>query len=180
MTSKQGISALGHYAMTWEHLKCIAVSEATARYAKESGAVDVETAEGYGESIPKVLHAKPRSGKWLYLRPEVIASSWVEQARSDGFRIDEAIVYATHCNTEVLAASVETDGVLIFTSPSTIRCFMEKYRFEPTHSVVAIGKTTQSALPEGIKSFLSPSTSVASAVELARKIAHEPKNSSPF
>ncbi|MDD4884490.1 uroporphyrinogen-III synthase [Sulfuricurvum sp.] len=180
VTSKQGISALQNYTPEWERLQCIAVSEPTARFAKESGAIHVETAEGYGESIPKVLSAKQRNGKWLYLRPEVVASSWVEHARLKGFRIDEAVVYATHCNENAFMDTIEPDGVLIFTSPSSIRCFMEKYTFQPTHSVIVIGKTTQSALPESIESYVSPDTSVASAVKSACKIVQESKNSSPF
>jgi len=173
VTSKQAVKALKNYSFDWQDLKCIAVSEATASYAKEAGAIEVESADGYGESIPNVLTRKKRRGKWLYLRPKIVASQWVDVARSSGIEIDEAVVYETECNEQFFSKEIAADGILIFTSPSGIRCFMKNHLILPTHSVVVIGKTTQNALPEGIISYLSTGTSVGSTVELARKIAQE-------
>lgn len=173
LTSKQAILALENYDLDWNKLKCICVSESTAAAAREIGAVDIESGDGYGVSIPSVLGTKKRYGKWLYLRPKVIASEWVERARSEGFDIDEAIVYETTCNEAAANYPISDEGILIFTSPSSIHCFLENYSILPTHKVVVIGKTTQNALSEGVLSYLSSSTSVASAVDLARQIASE-------
>ncbi len=180
LTSKQGVEALRNYPVEWEKLSCICVSEPTAEYARAAGAQSVETGSGYGVSIPDVLSSQKRSGRWLYLRPEKVASSWVDEARSRGFVIDEAIVYQTSCNPDTAVGAIDENAVLIFTSPSSIECFLHKYTLRPTHAVVAIGTTTQKALPEGVNSSLSEETSVASAVELARQIASEDENSSPF
>ena len=173
VTSKQAISALNNYSIDWSGLKCIAVSESTALFAKKAGAIEVEIAKGYGESIPNVLKAKERNGKWLYLRPKVVASEWVETARSFGIVMDEAIVYETICNDNVSNRTIDENGVLIFTSPSSIHCFTQIYTILPTHKIIAIGKTTQSALPSNIESHVSPTASVASAVDLAYQIAIE-------
>jgi len=180
LTSKQTVLALRNYAIDWCRLKCICVSEPTAQSAREAGAVDIETGDGYGTSIPDVLQAKKRNGKWLYLRPKTVASEWVETAREKGFVIDEAVVYETTCNEEVSDLEAAKDGVLIFTSPSSIRCYTKHHPIFPAQDVVVIGKTTQSALPAGVSSRLSATTSIASAVELARQIAREGENSSPF
>lgn len=180
VTSKQGIEALRNYPIDWKSLHCICVSEPTAEYAKQAGACHVETGTGYGASIPDVLSSRKRLGKWLYLRPVKVASFWVEEARSRGFLIDEAIVYETLCSTELIPEPVDENGVLIFTSPSSVECFLRLYPILSTNRIVVIGTTTQKALPEGVVSSLSPSTSVASAVDLARQIASEYENSSPF
>jgi uroporphyrinogen-III synthase len=171
LTSKQSIIALQYYRFSWNKLQCVCVSEPTAEAAREAGAVDVKVGDGYGTSIPNLLKSYKRNGKWLYLRPKVIASDWVERAREDGFSIDEAIVYETICNDGANHTEVEADGVLIFTSPSSVRCFTEKYPILPTHDVVAIGTTTQNALPSGIASHLSHETNVKAAVDLGRQIA---------
>ncbi len=173
LTSKQALLALRNYTFAWDSLQCICVSEGTAEAAREAGAVQVEVGDGYGKSISQVLRAKKRKGKWLYVRPKVIASEWVETARYEGFEIDEAVVYETSCNTELPKQIISPEGVLIFTSPSTIRCFLQNYAILSTHKIVVIGKTTQNTLPSGIFSSLSLMTSVESAVDLARQIAAE-------
>jgi uroporphyrinogen-III synthase len=172
-TSKQGIEALRNYRVDWEKLRCICVSEPTAEYARTAGARNVEAASGYGVSIPDVLSSKKRSGRWLYLRPEKVASSWTDEARSRGFEIDEAVVYQTRCNPEAITEPIDENGILIFTSPSSVECFLQRHLIFPTHRVVVIGTTTQKALPHGTDAQLSAQTSVASAVELARQIAQE-------
>jgi uroporphyrinogen-III synthase len=170
-TSKQGILAAQNYPLDWEKLGCICVSESTAKSARAAGAVNVEMGDGYGTSIPNVLESKKRSGKWLYLRPKVVASEWVSSARESGFEIDEAIVYETTCNDEVAHNFISDEGVLIFTSPSSILCFLQNHPILSTHDVVVIGTSTQNALPLGVSSHLAHSTSVEDAVDLGRQIA---------
>lgn len=171
VTSKQAIKALQQYTFSWKNLKCICVSEGTAEAARQAGAAEVEVGDGYGESLPNVLCAEERSGKWLYLRPKVVASDWVETARELGIKIDEAVVYETQCNEDVPHLSIANSGVLIFTSPSSIRCFLQNYSILSSHTIIVIGKTTQKALPAGISSYVSEASSVVSAVDLARQIA---------
>ena len=173
LTSKQAVLGLENYSLDWNRLKCICVSESTAAAARERGAVDIESGDGYGVSIPSVLKGKKRDGKWLYLRPKIVASDWIEVARGEGYEIDEAIIYETICNKTVANYPISDEGILIFTSPSTVRCFTQNHLILPTHSVVVIGTTTQNALPAEVASHLSSTTSVEAAVDLARQIALE-------
>jgi uroporphyrinogen-III synthase len=177
LTSKQALIALENYTFTWENLHCICVSDSTAEAAQHAGAMHIEVGNGYGKSIPDVLHSKKRQGKWLYIRPKVIASEWLERAREQGIVVDEVVVYETICNKDANAFSISDDALLVFTSPSSIECFCASYSILPSHSIVAIGKTTQSAFKNAKEVFVSPKASVASAVQLAQEIA---KNSSPF
>lgn len=180
LTSKQAVLALKPYTVDWKRLQCICVSEATAEYARQAGAVNIEIGDGYGKSIPDILSSQETSQKWIYLRPKIVASDWIGEGRKRGLRIDEAVVYETLCNQEAANCTIDKEGILIFTSPSSIRCFSQNYSILPTQKVVVIGKTTQNALPPGVSSFLSPAASVAVAVDLARQIASLDENSSPF
>lgn len=173
LTSKQAVLALQNYTFSWENLGCICVSEATALAAREAGASNIEIGDGYGSSILDVLQRKNEREKWLYLRPKVIASEWVENARMMGFEVDEAVVYETTCNANARGCSVDKEGILIFTSPSSIECFCEFYEISPTQTIVAIGKTTKERFNATNEVHLSPDTSIASAVELAYKIAQK-------
>ncbi|MDD4855644.1 MAG: uroporphyrinogen-III synthase [Sulfuricurvum sp.] len=179
VTSKQGVLALNHYAIKWEKLHIICVGQSTAQEVKKQGGIHIEIAQGYGESIFDAL--RQYRGKWLYLRPKMIASSWPARAREAGMILDEVIIYETTCNEAMEKLEIADDGVLIFTSPSSIECFLQKYSLRSTHDIVVIGKTTQNALPLGIKSTLSETTSVESCIEKAQKLVFYGKfNSSSF
>ena len=169
VTSKQAAQALKFYAPNWNGLKVVCVGESTASVMRELGALDVEIANGYGMSILESLSL--REGKWLYLRPKMIASSWPAYTRKLGIKLDEVTVYETTCNDTMEEIKIDQNGVLIFTSPSSIECFCKRTDILPTHDVIVIGATTQNALPLGIKSILSEETSVISCVDMARKIA---------
>ena len=169
VTSKQGALALKHYAPNWERLHVICVGESTAQEVKKLGGIHIECADGYGKSISDVL--RQYQGRWLYLRPKMIASSWPSHVREAGMILDEVIIYETTCNETMEKIEIADNAVLIFTSPSSIECFMKKYPLRSTQDIVVIGKTTQNALPLGIKSTLSETTSVESCVEIGLKLA---------
>lgn len=171
VTSKQILKALEPYSEEWKALPIIAVSEPTADVFRTQGCVITAVANGYGEGIEAIIREESLQKRWLYLRPEQVASSWAEEARKNGVKIDEAVMYKTVCNDEASHFEIEENGVLIFASPSSINCFLQNYSILATHSIVVIGKTTQKALPLGLSSSLSATPSIASAVELARKIA---------
>lgn len=169
VTSKQAAQALKHYSPNWDQLQVICVGEATASAVEALGARFVQTADGYGMSIAEML--SQHQGKWLYLRPKMIASSWPSYARELGITVDEVIIYETRCNEDMQKIEIAKNGVLIFTSPSGIECFCKRDDILPTHDVVVIGTTTQNALPSEIKSTISAQTSLISCIEKAREIA---------
>ncbi len=169
ITSKQAAQALKSYSPNWSQLKVVCVGESTAGALKELGARHIEIAQGYGTSILEML--SPYKGKWLYLRPKMIASSWPTGARALGVAVDEVVIYETTCNETMKEIEIAQNGVLIFTSPSSIECFCKLTDILPTHDVIVIGKTTQKALPSGIKSILSANTSIDSCVRKAREVA---------
>lgn len=168
VTSKQAAQALKHYSPNWDRLQVICVGEATAEAVEALGASHIKIADGYGMSILDVLSQD--EGTWLYLRPKMIASSWPKCARESGIRVDEVIIYETACNDTMQKIEIAKNGVLIFTSPSSIECFCKREKILPTHDVVVIGTTTQKALPTEIKSILSAETSIESCIERAREI----------
>lgn len=177
VTSKQILRALQPYQESWKKLPIIAVSEATADVFREAGCTIAAIANGYGEGIVPIVSEQFRGCRWLYLRPNVVATSWAKEAVRAGVAIHEEIVYETVWNDEIEGYEIASNAVLIFTSPSGAECFMRHYDIAATQTVVVIGKTTRNALPEGVKSYLSTETSIASAVEKAYALA---KNSSPF
>jgi uroporphyrinogen-III synthase len=73
----------------------------------------------------------------------------------------------SECSKEILDVRVEDDSTLIFTSPSSIECFLKNNTIHPDAKIIVIGTTTAACLPKGIKYIISESTSVESCIELA-------------
>lgn len=165
ITSKQTLLALDHYER-WHHLPILAISEPTARACRARGLQVIKSAQGYGAQIASMLGTR----RWLYPRPRIVAQEW---ARG---RVEERIVYETHCAHP--EGEIDPRGILIFTSPSIIRCFVQHFSLLPSHTVVVIGEMTARALPEGIAYHVSATPSIEACVTLAH-ILHS-SISSPF
>lgn len=168
ITSKEGARALSSYTMEWEKLDILCVGEATAAEISSMGGTNITVAEGYGDSLLDIL--ENQYNRWLYLRPKMIASSWPSKARAMGKKIDEVIIYETTCNEQMEMYAIAEDGILIFTSPSSIECFLHRYPIMATQTVIAIGQTTQKALPHGVASIISETTTVEACVKKAQEM----------
>ena len=171
LTSKQAVVALDKIGPEWTKVPVLTIADITGEMAKASGATVMSRGGGYGETLAEIIINGHSEKRWLYPRPEKVASDFGEKVRNAGVFIEDAIVYKTSCNPETASQVIEDDAVLIFTSPLAIECFTAFHAFKPTHKVVAIGKTTRAALPEGIEAVMPEKPSVDNSVNLAKKLA---------
>lgn len=168
VTSKQTVKALGQYKKEdYINIAALCVSDKTADSYRVFGGKILASGDGYGDNLIKYIREFSHETKWLYLRAELIASSFVQTAKEEGYYIDEKVLYISECSKEILDVRVEDDSTLIFTSPSSIECFLKNNIIHPNAKVIVIGTTTAAYLPKGIKYVISKSTSVESCIELA-------------
>ncbi|OHE00119.1 MAG: uroporphyrinogen-III synthase [Sulfurimonas sp. RIFCSPLOWO2_12_FULL_36_74] len=171
ITSKQTVKALEQYdKKDFIDTPALCVSVKTANLYSEFGGKILAIGDGYGDNLIQNIEEYPKETKWLYLRAELIASDFVQKSRDDGYVIDEKILYVSECSKEILDIRVTDDSTLIFTSPSSIECFLKNNTINPKAKVVVIGKTTANYLPQGIEYVISQNTSIESCVELALNI----------
>lgn len=171
ITSKQTVKALEQYdKKDFIDTPALCVSVKTANLYSEFGGKILAIGDGYGDNLIQNIEEYPKETKWLYLRAELIASDFVQKSRDDGYVIDEKILYVSECSKEILDIRVADDSTLIFTSPSSIECFLKNNTINPKAKVVVIGKTTANYLPQGIEYIVSQNTSIESCVELALNI----------
>lgn len=171
ITSKQTVKALEQYdKKDFIDTPALCVSVKTANLYSEFGGKILAIGDGYGDNLIKNIKEFSKETKWLYLRAELIASDFVQKSRDDGYQIDEKILYVSECSKEILDIRVTDDSTLIFTSPSSIECFLKNNTINPKAKVVVIGKTTANYLPRGIECIISQNTSIESCVELALNI----------
>ena len=171
ITSKQTSESLKQYE-TQEYIekKGLCVSVASAASFESLGGTVLDIGGGYGDNLVDKIKSYPKATKWLYLRAKVVASDFVEVCKTDGFDIEEAIVYESDCSQEILDVEVEDESILIFTSPSSLKCFLKTHEISNKSKVVVIGKTTAKAVPKNTEYVLSNETTIDSCMEIASNL----------
>ena len=170
ITSKQTSNALKQYPKElYINKKALCVSTKSALAFEELGGTILEVGSGYGDDLSKIIKKYPRSTRWLYLRAMDVASDFVKICKQDGFRIDEKIMYESSCSADMRNLDIEDTSTLIFTSPSSVTCFLKSNDISSLSQVIVIGKTTAKALPKAIKYTISPERTIQSCLELVCK-----------
>ncbi len=171
LTSKQASKALQHYDLQeYIHLPALAISKESAKSYEAIGGTILNVGDGYGDTLSDKIKQYAKTKRWLYLRAEIVASDFVARCREEGYLIDEAIVYRSACSEAIKKALIAKDAILIFTSPSSLKCFLKNHSFSQENKIIVIGKTTAQALPQGIDFFMSEKRTVQSCVALAKTL----------
>ncbi len=167
ITSKQASEALKQYDKNeYIHMPSICVSKKSAEAYESLGGEVLACGNGYGNDLSAVIKQFPYTKRWLYLRAKVVASDFISTCQEEGYNIDEIVVYESECSNDIRHVEVEDDSILIFTSPSSLNCFLENHTFTPSNKVIVIGKTTALAVPDGVKYSISPETTIESCMEI--------------
>jgi len=168
ITSKQISKILSFYEIKAELLKpALCISKQSAKSYEAIGGNVFEVGKGYGDTLVQSIKKYPKTRKWLYLRAEVVASDFVQVCQKEGYNIDEIILYSSSCSQEIADCRVDDNAVLIFTSPSSVTCFLQHHSFAKEQKVVVIGKTTLKKIPKEIETILSKEKTIESCMEIA-------------
>ncbi len=171
ITSKQASKALEQYqTQLFQNIPALCVSKASAKSYEAIGGRVLDVGEGYGDNLVQKIKNYPKSMRWLYLRAKVVASDFVFVSKKEGYLIDEAIVYVSECSKDILNVEVVEESILIFTSPSSLECFLQTHTLSKRSTLIVIGKTTAKAVPKGIEYHISEKTTIESCMELAKSI----------
>jgi len=165
ITSKQSSEALKQYE-NLDLKPSLCISKQTALSYESIGGEVLDIGLGYGDTLVEKIKNYPKKTKWLYLRAKVIASDFVLSCVDDGYDIDEAIVYESKCSNDIKNIKVENDSILIFTSPSSVKCFLKHHKISLKSIVLVIGKTTAKELPNDVNYQVSDEKTIESCFEL--------------
>lgn len=164
ITSKQAVESLKQYAD--RDLKpALCISKQTAKAYQNIGGEVLEVGSGYGESVGNLIQKYAQSKKWLYLRAKVVASSFVEELKEKKYTIDAITFYKSECSKEIEKVNIKENATLIFTSPSSVKCFLKIHCIDSLSKVIVIGKTTAKALPQGINYIIAKEKTIESCLE---------------
>ena len=163
LTSKKAVEALLQYdKKDYIDIPALCISKFTKEYYEKFGGKVLEVGGGIGSDLKDIIETYSKEKKWLYLRAKEIAG--------EGFNTDEAILYESRCSDEILNFRLKEkeESSLIFTSPSSVKCFLKNNTIPTDAKVIVIGKTTANHLPKNINYQIAKKSSIDECLSLVR------------
>ena len=166
-TSKNSVKAVDNYSDEWKKLPAICIGKATAKeVTKRGGSVDFISPKFYGDELAKEIVKKYKKSKLLFPRAKKVLSSIVEILKTNGFEVEEVIVYETTCQKKDI--KLDEKAIVIFTSPSTIKCFLKSYSYNDIYKAIAIGEKTASFYEGNI--IISDEQTIKRCIKIAKSM----------
>jgi len=170
-TSKQAVVSANTIDKRWKEYPCIAIGGATKKKIEElGGTVLFHPKEFYGEVLAKDILNSFADKKLLYLRPKEVSFDSKAYLAKNGIVLEEQIIYETSCVKYSKDERLKENAIIIFTSPSTIKCFFENFEWDSSYMAVLIGNATQEHLPSYCKFVVADEPLIDACIEKAKNI----------
>ncbi|MFK5976852.1 MAG: uroporphyrinogen-III synthase [Sulfurovum sp.] len=170
-TSKQAVKSANELNPLWKDIPCLAIGKATAKMIESlGGEVIHQPKEFYGKSLSADIIDKFGDKKILYIRPKEVSFDSKTFLSNHNIDIKEQIIYKTSCISYTLEDTPPPNSIIIFTSPSTIKCFLTNFNWDSSYTAVVIGKATKIHLPFNAKVAVADTPLLDSCIEKAIEI----------
>lgn len=170
-TSKQAVVSADMIDKKWKEYPCIAIGPATAKQIRQlGGKVIFEPKNFYGEVLALDIATFFKEKKLLYLRPKEISfdsKSFLEKKR---IILAEQIIYETSCVKYDKEKAPPQDAIIIFTSPSSVACFLKSFEWNPGYTAVVIGEATLKHLPEDAEYAVAEEPLIDACIKKAKEL----------
>lgn len=170
-TSKQAVVTADKIDHSWKDYPCVAVGPATKKQIEDLGGRVVYYPKSfYGDTLSRDIVQLFRDKKLLYLRPKEISFDSKDFLGKKGIILEEQIIYETSCIRYSSEEKPLRGAVIIFTSPSTIHCFLKNFKWDESYTAVVIGTATKAHLPSGAKYVMADEALIESCIEKAKEV----------
>ena len=170
-TSKQAVESAETIDPEWKRLPTIAIGAATARKIETlGGRVLYHPASFYGKELAADVLERFRDRRVLYLRPRTVSFDSRDFLARAGYTLHEQVIYETFCREHSAEEKPQPGAIVIFTSPSTIHCFLGRFGWESSYTAVVIGRATLEHLPEGADYVVADRPLIDACIQAAKKI----------
>jgi uroporphyrinogen-III synthase len=147
-TSKQAVRSAETLSPEWKKYPCLAIGSATAKEIKSlGGKVMYQPESFYAGTLSQDIIALFKDKNILYLRPQEVSFDSKNFLAKAGILLHEQIIYETSCIHYEKEEKPVKDAIIIFTSPSTIHCFLKNFEWDESYTAVVIGEATKKHLP---------------------------------
>ncbi len=147
-TSKQAVKSAEALNPEWKKYPCLAIGSATAKEIESlGGKVMYQPKSFYAETLSQDIITQFKDKNILYLRPKEVSFDSKKFLAKAGIELQEQIIYETSCISYEKEEKPGKNAIIIFTSPSTIHCFLKNFEWDESYTAVVIGKATTVHLP---------------------------------
>jgi len=170
-TSKQAVVSANAIDERWREYPCIAIGGATKKKIEElGGTVIYAPKEFYGEVLAKDILKRFSDKKLLYLRPKVVSFDSKAYLVKNGIELKEQIIYETSCLKYNRNEKPKESAIIIFTSPSTIKCFFENFEWDESYLAILIGHATKEHLPKVCQYVIADEPLIDACIKKAKEM----------
>ena len=171
-TSKQAVVSAEAIDPGWKQWPTVAIGPATAAKIRElGGEVLHQPKRFYGECLARDLAELFRERRLLYLRPEQVSFDSRSYLARAGIELREQVIYRTSCRNYEIGEAPPPGAIVVFTSPSTIHCFLKNFPWRKEYRAVVIGEATLAHLPKGCRVRIAETPSIDACLSLAAEWA---------
>ncbi len=170
-TSKQAVVSVDAIDKKWKEYPCVAIGGATKKKIEElGGEVIYHPKEFYGEVLAKDILNNFSDKKLLYLRPKEVSFDSKAYLEKNGIDLEEQVIYETSCMKYIKEQKPREGAIIIFTSPSTIKCFFKNFEWDSSYMAVLIGHATKEHLPDYCKYVVADEPLIDACAKKAKEI----------
>ncbi|MDR2080965.1 MAG: uroporphyrinogen-III synthase [Campylobacteraceae bacterium] len=170
-TSKNGVLGIDKIYKEWKKLPAYSIGKGTSQIIKELGGdLAHEAKVSYAEEFAAEISQKLAGKLVLFARAKIVSSDVGGILRGKGVHADEVVVYENRCKP-CGQFNASKGAIFIFTSPSSVKCFLKCAVWREDFTAVAIGKKTAAAFDDDIKPFIAPEQSIDACVEFAKRLS---------
>jgi uroporphyrinogen-III synthase len=170
-TSKQAVKVADTIDKRWKKYPCIAIGGATKKQIEAlGGEVIYYPSHFYGESLAQDIMRFFSGRRLLYLRPETVSFDSKAFLEKEGITLHEQVIYRTSCITYTQKDAPPAGAIIIFTSPSTIHCFLKSFRWDESYTAVVIGEATKVHLPDNAHYKVADKPLISACIAKAEEI----------
>lgn len=167
-TSKNGVKSVESFDKKWKKIPAYVIAPQTAKIVGDMGGkIKFVGKKKHGNEFAHELIEPLKGKKVLYLRGEKIVSDLVNILNSNGVECEDVIVYRTICKEFKKKIKLPKNSSIIFSSPSTIECFLKHCDWDESYKAIAIGHTTEQYFPPHITPIIADTTSLDACVRKA-------------
>ncbi len=167
-TSKQAVLTINNIDKQWKNIPSIAIGKATKSQIKKlGGEVIYQPKHFYGEELAKDIETFFYNRKILYLRPKTISFDSKAYLMKKNILLNEKIIYETNCIKYNISYKPPKSSIIIFTSPSTIKCFLENFEWLDSYVAIVIGNATKIHLPPNAKYLVADEPLISFCIKKA-------------
>lgn len=173
-TSKNAILSLEYNAkkypqmQSWKQIPSYVIGKGSAKVLQDLGGTLASLSpDAHGKEFASFLQntLNPKSSL-LYLKAKDIVSNLDLLLKEKGFNLLSQIAYYSQALTLPQEQKPSKNAVLLFTSPSSYRFFLQNFSWQEDYLAIALGKTTFECFDSGILKEISPIQDIKESVKL--------------